>query len=63
MTDMPERIACKSPIVPANVAARALGRHPRTVRAWVRKKVVAGVIIDGRYYVQRLALEMLIACK
>jgi len=40
-------------LVRATVVARWTGRHPRTVRAWIERGIVAGCRIDGRWYVRR----------
>lgn len=40
-------------LVTAGTVARWTGRDVRTVRSWVRRGVVAGRVLGGRYYVAR----------
>jgi DNA-binding transcriptional MerR regulator len=47
--------------VRAAVFARDLEVTARTVRAWIRRGVVRGAVVNGRYYVERAEYDRMLA--
>lgn len=51
------RPAGRGVLLPAARAAKRLGIDPRTMRAWVDRGDIAGLVVGARYYVSRAAVD------